>query len=133
MNTHRCRTRTLQPTCYPWDYSTLAEDGELLDGSSRVGDARTRLNFALPRYEQVSPRQMAVHSFLTMNELHEAFKSRSKVLLQESKFIVFVNHSVQIRYTSVAGSEEPCLTAVKRNSNTTQHGDRVGTASVEAW
>jgi hypothetical protein len=37
----------LQPTCYPYDYSTVNEDGELLDGSSRIGNARTRLNSAL--------------------------------------------------------------------------------------
>ncbi len=36
-----------QPTCYPYDYSTVNEDGKLLDGSSRYGNARTRLNSAL--------------------------------------------------------------------------------------
>ena len=40
-------TRTLQPTCYPYDFSSAIEDGELLDGSSRCGNARTRLNSAL--------------------------------------------------------------------------------------
>jgi hypothetical protein len=33
--------------CYPYDYSTVNEDGKLLDGSSRYGNARTRLNSAL--------------------------------------------------------------------------------------
>jgi hypothetical protein len=37
----------LQPTCYPYDYSIVTEDGDLLDGSNRVGEARTRLNVAL--------------------------------------------------------------------------------------
>ncbi len=40
-------TRTLQPTCYPHDCSTVHEDGKLFDGSNCVGKARTRLNFAL--------------------------------------------------------------------------------------
>jgi hypothetical protein len=26
-----------QPTCYPYDYSTVNADGELFDGSSRLG------------------------------------------------------------------------------------------------
>ena len=40
------RTRTLQPTCYPYDCSTVNEDGESLDRSSRHCVARTRLNSA---------------------------------------------------------------------------------------
>jgi hypothetical protein len=40
-------TRSLQPTCYPYDYSTVSEDGELFDSSSRHDNARTRLNSAL--------------------------------------------------------------------------------------
>jgi hypothetical protein len=44
---HDTLTRTLQPTCYPCDYSTVNEDGKLFDGSSRHCVARTRLNFAL--------------------------------------------------------------------------------------
>jgi len=47
--TKRLVTRTLQPTCYPYDYSTVTEDGVLLDCSSRYCVARTRLNSALPR------------------------------------------------------------------------------------
>ena len=39
--------RSLQPTCYPYDCSTVNEDGKLLDGSSRFGKARTRLDSAL--------------------------------------------------------------------------------------
>ena len=39
--------KSLQPTCYPCDYSTVTEDGKLFDGSSRDGKARTRLNSAL--------------------------------------------------------------------------------------
>ena len=37
----------MQPTCYPCDYSTVNEDGQLLAGSSRHAKARTRLNSAL--------------------------------------------------------------------------------------
>lgn len=40
-------TRSLQPTCYRYDCSTVTEDRELSDGSSRHGKARTRLNVAL--------------------------------------------------------------------------------------
>jgi hypothetical protein len=40
-------TRTLQPTCYPHDYSTVTEDRKCFDGSSHHRVARTRLNFAL--------------------------------------------------------------------------------------
>jgi len=40
-------TTSLQPTCYPYGCSTVNEDRELLDSSSRHGDARTRLNSAL--------------------------------------------------------------------------------------
>ena len=36
-----------QPTCYPYDYSTVNEDGKSSDGSSRYRVARTRLNSAL--------------------------------------------------------------------------------------
>jgi hypothetical protein len=41
------RTNTLQPTCYPYDCSAVNENGELFGGSSRIANARTRLNFAL--------------------------------------------------------------------------------------
>jgi len=37
----------LQPTCYPRDRSTVNEDEKLLDGSTRFGEARTRLNSAI--------------------------------------------------------------------------------------
>jgi len=37
-------TRPLQPTRCPYDYSTVAEDEALIDGRSRDGNARTRLN-----------------------------------------------------------------------------------------
>ncbi len=40
-------TRTLQPTCYPCDCSTVNENGKLLDDSSCHCVARTRLNSAL--------------------------------------------------------------------------------------
>jgi hypothetical protein len=36
-----------QPTCYPYVCSTFTEDGRMIDGSSRQGKARTRLNSAL--------------------------------------------------------------------------------------
>ena len=39
-----------QPTCYPYDCSTVTEDGEVHDVSSRHGYARTRLNSALSGY-----------------------------------------------------------------------------------
>ena len=39
-------TRPLQPTCYPYDYSIVNEDGKLFDGSSRQGNARTRWTWA---------------------------------------------------------------------------------------
>jgi len=35
-----------QPTCYPYDCSTVDEEGKSLDGSSRQAKARTRLNSA---------------------------------------------------------------------------------------
>ena len=38
-----------QPTCYPYDYSTVNEDGESTGDSSRYRVARTRLNFAFCR------------------------------------------------------------------------------------
>ncbi len=38
-----------QPTCYPYDCSTVTEDRKLSDGSSRLRVARTRLNSALSR------------------------------------------------------------------------------------
>ena len=37
--------KSLQPTCYPYDYSTVNENGQLLDGSSRRRVARHGLNF----------------------------------------------------------------------------------------
>jgi len=40
-------TRALQPTCYPYDYSTVNEDGKWFDVSSRHDNTRTRLNSAL--------------------------------------------------------------------------------------
>ncbi|MDP6468750.1 MAG: signal peptidase I [Pirellulaceae bacterium] len=43
---HTPNNESLQPTCYPHDCSTVTEDGELFDGSSRHGVARTRLNSA---------------------------------------------------------------------------------------
>ena len=36
-----------QPTCYPYDCSSVDEDGELSRGASRHRVARTRLNSAL--------------------------------------------------------------------------------------
>jgi hypothetical protein len=36
-----------QPTCYPYDCSTVNEYAEVLDRSSHHGKARTRLNSAL--------------------------------------------------------------------------------------
>jgi len=45
-NTRSRRSRSLQPTCYPCDYSPFNEDGKLLDCSSRFREARTRLNSA---------------------------------------------------------------------------------------
>ena len=39
-------TRSLQPTYYPYDYSTVNENREWFDGSSRQEEARTRLNSA---------------------------------------------------------------------------------------
>ena len=39
--------QSLQPTCYPYDCSTVTEDGKWADGSSRHRVARTRLNSAL--------------------------------------------------------------------------------------
>ncbi len=42
--------QSLQPTCYPYDYSTVNENGKLSVGSSRQRVARTRLNSALPSY-----------------------------------------------------------------------------------
>jgi len=43
---HLSRTpnQSLQPTCYLSDCSNVTEDGELLDGSSRQEENRTRLN-----------------------------------------------------------------------------------------
>ena len=38
-----------QPTCYPYDYSIVTEDGQLFDISSRHRVARTRLNSAFFR------------------------------------------------------------------------------------
>ena len=43
---NRCTTKALQPTCYSYDYSTVTEDRQLFDGSSRFRHARTRLNSA---------------------------------------------------------------------------------------
>ena len=42
---HQARLRpnkSLQPTCYPNDCSTVDEDGELFDVSNRLGKARMR-------------------------------------------------------------------------------------------
>jgi len=47
------RTRTLQPTCSPYDYSAVTEDGKLLDGSSRDRVARMRLNSAFVLFGRV--------------------------------------------------------------------------------
>jgi hypothetical protein len=44
--------KSLQPTYYPYDCSTVNEDGEVFDGSSRVGDARTRLNSGVIRLQR---------------------------------------------------------------------------------
>jgi len=40
-------TRSLQPTYDPHDYSTVTQDGELIDASNRQRVARTRLNSTL--------------------------------------------------------------------------------------
>ena len=37
-----------QPTCYPYDYSTVSENGTLSGGSSRHRVARTRLSVKQP-------------------------------------------------------------------------------------
>ena len=41
------RTRSLRPTCYQCDYSTVTEDGKLFDASKPQGEAGTRLNSVL--------------------------------------------------------------------------------------
>jgi len=43
----------LQPTCYPYDCSTVNEDGEVFDGSSHQGEARTGLNSAFCGMERI--------------------------------------------------------------------------------
>ena len=50
-------TRTMQPTCYPYDCSIVNEDGQLRGSSSRHRVARTRLNSALAINEDLLPNR----------------------------------------------------------------------------
>ncbi len=81
----RRKNKTLQPTCYPYDCSTVNEDGEMSDCSSRHGVARTRLNSAffglsvVALHDQHRPEWIVEGSLLMFVQCATAAKHASSV------------------------------------------------------
>jgi cell wall assembly regulator SMI1 len=77
---------SLQPTCYPYDCSTVTEDGKLFAGSSRHGNGRTRLNCLSTRNELMSEREY--HGIRAKSRIDALSIAAANCMLKEMRLLV---------------------------------------------